>query len=257
MDRKFLQHAFESYVSSFDAADERIALKIEHTYHVARNCDGISARLGLGERQKDIAWAIGMLHDIGRFEQVARSHSFVDSVAGDHAEAGVKALFTDGRITDFIPFGVLTAEELEEIRLAIHLHNKLSLADGLSPEQELFCNIIRDADKLDIFRVCTERSFRAVHEYTEEEVRTSDFSPAVTECFDKRITLDYSKRRTPADLFLGHIAMCFGLYYPDSRREAYEQGYVEKMMDFTFADEANQAQWQQMQSVVRDFLANG
>lgn len=257
MDREFLQHAFDRYVSAFDAADERIALKIEHTYHVARNCDGIARRLDLNERQKDIAWAIGMLHDIGRFEQVARSHSFVDSVAGDHAEEGVKFLFTDGHITDFIPAGVMNAEELEAIRLAIHLHNKLALEAGLSAEQELFCNIIRDADKLDIFRVCTEKSFRAVHEYTEEEVRASGFSPAVTECFEKRITLDYSKRQTPADIFLGHIAMCFGLYYPDSRREAYEQGYVEKMMDFTFADAEKEAQWQQMQSVVRAFLANG
>ena len=38
----------------------------------------------------------------------------------------------------------------EIIKKAIHNHNKLLIEEGLTKEEELFCKIIRDADKLDI-----------------------------------------------------------------------------------------------------------
>ena len=38
------------------------------------------------------------------------------------------------------------------IEAAISQHNVYRLADDLSPRQRLFCQLIRDADKLDIFK---------------------------------------------------------------------------------------------------------
>lgn len=39
--------AFNSYVARYDALDERIAFKVEHTYEVAELCDEIARGEGL------------------------------------------------------------------------------------------------------------------------------------------------------------------------------------------------------------------
>ena len=41
----------------------------------------------------------------------------------------------------------------EIIKKAIYTHNKYKIEDGLNELEELHCKIIRDADKLDHFRV--------------------------------------------------------------------------------------------------------
>ena len=110
IDRAFLKKSFDAYVSAFDRTDERISLKIDHTFCVAENSDSISASLGLSSAEKDVAWAIAMLHDIGRFEQVAASHSFIDSPSNDHAEAGVQFLFAFRQLCRFVPAGSCTEE---------------------------------------------------------------------------------------------------------------------------------------------------
>lgn len=252
IDRSKLSESFERYIGSYDLSDERIALKVLHTYKVAENCDALSEGLGLTDMDKDLAWTIGMLHDIGRFEQVARTGSFIDSKVSDHASAGVDYLFGRGAVRDFIV--ELSGEDAGIIRTAIAQHNRHLLPENLTGRELLHCRIIRDADKLDIFRVCLENSFEAAHEYPAEVVRDSEVSQSVVDCFEKTETLDYSKRKHPADIFLGHIAMCFGLYYPFSRNLAASQGYIARMMDFTFADPDTQKKFERMKEQTVRFL---
>ena len=53
-----------------------IILKKEHTYRVANLSEKIARSISdiydLSEGDVDLAWIIGMFHDIGRFEQVKR-----------------------------------------------------------------------------------------------------------------------------------------------------------------------------------------
>lgn len=49
-----------------------------------------------------MAWLIGILHDIGRFEQLRRYQTFFDYRSMDHAKYGVHVLFEEGHIKDFI-----------------------------------------------------------------------------------------------------------------------------------------------------------
>lgn len=265
IDRELLQRSFDAYINRFDAEDERISLKIRHTAFVAENSDSLSASLGLSPDDRDLAWAVAMLHDIGRFEQAAANGSFLDSVSSDHAAAGVEYLFEQGHISDFVRISdpsaeaqeaslAEAAENLKIIRLAVAWHNKHELPSDLSEREQLFCRMIRDADKLDIFRVCVENTFAVAHEYPPETVAASAISPAVAECFERFETLDYKKRKTPADIFIGHLALSFGLFYPQSRRIAAEQGYLEKMADFTFEQPETQEQYEWMKARLFQFL---
>lgn len=42
IDRTTAVAAFKTYTDAYDAANPRIALKIEHTYHVAEVCDAVA-----------------------------------------------------------------------------------------------------------------------------------------------------------------------------------------------------------------------
>ena len=46
IDRGRANTAFKRYTDAYDAANPRIALKIEHTYHVAEACDAVAREQG-------------------------------------------------------------------------------------------------------------------------------------------------------------------------------------------------------------------
>ena len=158
IDRKQAESAFFAYTSRYDPDNPMIRHKVEHTLRVAANCERIAASLRVGDEDVAFAWLLGLLHDIGRFEQVCRYGTFVDSVSVDHAEFGADLLFRDGLIHEF-PVQGLATDRLNLLETAIRLHNKLTLPEDLDETARCFCDLIRDADKADIFRVVTELSF--------------------------------------------------------------------------------------------------
>ena len=85
--------AFKKYISSYDNQnDPGFNLKVVHTYHVVDNAIMISKKLGLSEEDINLAALIGILHDIGRFDELKNFKKF-DSVGNDHAMFASKLLF--------------------------------------------------------------------------------------------------------------------------------------------------------------------
>ena len=132
MDRKKIICAFENYVSNYNLNDPNIYLKYKHTGKVAENCERIAKSLNLPAKDIDLAWEIGMLHDIGRFEQLRRFDTFNDTESIDHAEFGADLLFKDGLIEKFDD----EKENYELLEKAVRLHSLYRLQDDLS-EREL------------------------------------------------------------------------------------------------------------------------
>ena len=119
---------FDKYVSNYNSENGRIKLKIEHIKRVAEISRKLAKNLNLTDEQIDLAEAIGIFHDIGRFEQVRIYDTFSDKDTVNHAELGVKILFEDNLIDDF---------EIEEkykklIKIAVLNHNRDKIEDGLS-----------------------------------------------------------------------------------------------------------------------------
>lgn len=101
MDLQYAKQQFELYLNNYDREDDKIRLKIAHTYGVVECSRQIAERMGLSEEDKELAQLIGLLHDIGRFEQVKRFGSFEPTVM-DHAAFGVEVLFNGGMIRQFV-----------------------------------------------------------------------------------------------------------------------------------------------------------
>ena len=93
MNRDFVISQFKSYAANFDAADEGVSLKLAHSLRVSSWCDRLARALHLSPDDVDLAWLIGVLHDIGRFEQLREYHTFIDYQSMDHAKYGARYLF--------------------------------------------------------------------------------------------------------------------------------------------------------------------
>ena len=96
LDRPHARQAFAEYTSHYNAADPKVKLKIDHTYRVAALCERIANSLSLPPQDVDLAWLCGLLHDVGRFEQLRRYGTFIDAKSIDHALMSVTVLFEEG-----------------------------------------------------------------------------------------------------------------------------------------------------------------
>ncbi|MBQ5475650.1 MAG: HD domain-containing protein, partial [Lachnospiraceae bacterium] len=85
IDREHIKKRFQEYVERYDISDTKIKLKYDHTYRVAELSDRIAKSLNLTDEDRNIAWTLGMFHDIGRFEQVRRYGTFEDAKSINHA----------------------------------------------------------------------------------------------------------------------------------------------------------------------------
>ena len=225
MDRKKIICTFEKYVSNYNLNDPNIYLKYKHTGKVAENCERIAKSLNLSEQDIDLAWEIGMLHDIGRFEQLRRFDTFIDTESIDHAEFGGDLLFKEGLIQQFDD----EKENYELLEKAIRLHSLYRLPEDLSEKELLFCQVIRDADKIDIYRANYETGLHVIYHVTKEELLNSEITPEVYQVFCEERAIPRNIRKTIADNLVGHIALTFELVYPESKKMAIEQGYLQKL----------------------------
>ena len=113
VDRQKVLDAFAAYIRPYDAQDPKVSLKIHHTYRVAALCEQIGRSIALEGTALDLAWLCGMLHDVGRFEQLRRFGTFDDSKSIDHARAGVQVLFEQGHIRDYLDDDFEDAEAIK------------------------------------------------------------------------------------------------------------------------------------------------
>lgn len=100
LDRAVAQRAFDGYVAGFDMGDPCIAMKYDHTMCVADLCEKIALAEGMGAADVNIAWLCGLLHDIGRFEQVRIWGTFKDAASCSHARLGLAVLTVLRRLMD-------------------------------------------------------------------------------------------------------------------------------------------------------------
>jgi putative nucleotidyltransferase with HDIG domain len=258
VNREAARESFRHYVSSYDASDERILLKVAHTYRVAALSEHIANSLGLSDGDIDLAWLCGLLHDIGRFEQVRRYGTFADSRSVNHAHFGASILFDASPrcrplIRDFLPVGSTESDEL--LHAAISTHGDYRLPTGLDDRTHMFCDILRDADKVDILQVnCTEPA-EAIYDVTERELLESPVSPSVIDAFREHRTLRHDERTHPADVVVSHLCFVFELVFPESRRLARDQGYVFRLARRPFTNPETRQAFDGMEEELRAWLS--
>lgn len=244
IDRAHALEAFHRYVEPYDAGNPRIALKVEHTLRVAELANRIAADSGFTEAGCDVAWLCGLLHDLGRFEQLRRWDTFNDSNSVDHAALGARILFGEDPVAfataepgdDFFARHNRAAGSIRAfcadpaldgmIRAAVAHHSDFRLPDALDVRTRAICDVVRDADKLDILRVTCIDTVETVLGVSEEKLLASTVSPAVEEAFFAHRTVARAERETPADYLVSLACFTYELVYPASLAIGLEQGFL-------------------------------
>lgn len=215
---------YKEYISKYNPEDPKVALKIAHIYRTAEKAKWLATKLELEQEDILLAELIGLLHDIGRFEQIRIYNTFLDKISINHGEYGAKVLFENNLIRNFIE----DKKYDEIIKKAIINHNRNKISKDCNPKELLHCKIIRDADKLDIYYVLLNDTLEAAYPtniYPKEPI-----SENIKKDFIEKHTIDYSNVKSCIDLLVGQIAYVFDINYTYSLQIIKKENYLEKMI---------------------------
>ena len=228
MEFELAEKSFREYLKKYDTNDGSIALKIKHTYEVVKKSEYIVNGLRLDKENIELAKIIALLHDIGRFEQIKEFGEFNDKKI-EHAEFGVKVLFDNGLIRKFID-----EDKYDNIIYkAIYNHNKYKIEENLNEKELLQCKIIRDADKLDNFRVKEKDKLEDMFPkiYNEKTINYETISEKVYEDFMQHECIKLEDRKTIIDYWVCVIAFIFDLNFNVSLKYVKENNYIDTLVD--------------------------
>lgn len=219
------KRVFKEYVSNYNLQDGKIALKVAHILRVSELSKKIATSLNLSEEDIKLAELIGLLHDIGRFEQVRRYNTFIDKISINHGEYGARILFEDNLIEKFN----VDEKYYKIIKTAILNHNRSKIEDNLTEQELLHSKIIRDADKLDCFYVLLTDDIKNTYGCLAEDMQNETFSSEIIREFKEDHMIDYKKRATYGDIWISHMAYVFDFYYKSSYIVIKEKDYLNKL----------------------------
>lgn len=238
MTREFLDELtrrYNAYVDGFRSADgtlpDMLQLKLDHTLGVVADAKRIMGGEGWGEAERVVGEACALLHDAGRYSQLLEHGTFQDAKSFDHAKRGVEV------VERLAWLGELPADERRRILAAVALHNKKEIPAALDAATAELCHLVRDADKLDIFRVMEEAVVDGSLERNPEiawglQVMGAP-SPDVTEAVSKGLPVSYTWIRTLSDFVLIQVGwLNGGLHFRSSLRLAKERHALEFREDF-------------------------
>lgn len=252
IDFRNAKEMFKEYLKDYDLEDGSIQLKIRHTYEVINKSEYIAKGLGLDEENIELAKVIALLHDIGRFEQLKLFHQF-DNTKFDHAKYGAEVLFNDNLIRKFVEDNKYD----EIIKKSIENHNKYKIDEGLSEIEILHSKIIRDADKIDNFRVKEKDSLKDMFPkiYNEETINYEKISQNVYETFLSQKCIKLEDRKTIIDYWVCVIAFIFDLNFDISLKYVRDNHYMDKLIDrIEYRDKETKEKMEQIRKCGKEYL---
>lgn len=203
---------FNEYVNAYDMNNPKIRLKYDHSFRVMDLSLKYAKILGFNEEDTLLAGQIGLLHDIGRFEQARKYNTLNDLGSIDHADLGVKILFEDNLIDKFN----IDRKNYEIIKKTIKNHNKYEIQARLNERELLHAKLIRDTDKLDIL-------YNAAYLNHLDLTTTSEgISPLVLDDILNRRCVKSENVRNNNDRIVRFLAFVFNIYNDECLKEISE-----------------------------------
>jgi hypothetical protein len=226
--RWFLRYAARK-VRKHPRHREAMLLKVTHSIRVSRICAAIGAELGLDRDRLRLARTIGLLHDVARFEQLIRYDTFVDSVSVDHGDLGAELLCEAPLVK------ALTADDCAILLHAVRHHNAATIPKESASGIAFYLKLVRDSDKLDIYRVLSRIWLQPNGCEPASEARqlkdSADLSPVIAAAIEARHIAPMEAVETTTDLLLVRLAWIFDLHFGPSFRQLDRLGYATRLAE--------------------------
>ena len=217
-----IQRRYAGYIGRYRDENGKLPALMElkrfHTEKVVEAARAIAEGEDFSQAELEKGLLAALLHDAGRFEQIRRYGTFNDSKSVDHAVLSHKVVVDEGWTED------------EDVLAAILYHNRRELPGGMTPAREKLCHLVRDADKLDIFRVL-EDQLAQNPDLSQDAfwgLQPGEPSAEVVSAILERRPVDYGLIRTLADFVLIQVGWLRNdLHFAATRRLAAERGHLE------------------------------
>ncbi|MBI4687285.1 MAG: HD domain-containing protein [Nitrospirae bacterium] len=235
-DLDFFKNWFSHYCNSFYSANEEdnrnYSLKEKHIHNVCENIKEILAQSTEHRAQNTdlIAETIALFHDVGRFPQYAKYKTFNDSISVSHGLLGVETLI-ENKVLERLPTG-----EQDLILDSVKFHGVYQIPNLQESEKTFFLKLIRDADKLDIYRVFIE-----YYESPDEQRASAtafglpdspEYSKDVLSCVYKKQIPSYTGLKTLNDFRLMQLSWIYDLNFKATCRLLLDRGYINRIVSF-------------------------
>ena len=224
--RAWMTTYMKSFYTQEKDIQQAILMKEAHTWCVTRIAKALALHLELSAKDVALAEVMGLFHDVGRFRQFTLYQTFNDADSEDHADLGLKVL------ADLPLMKKLPPVDAEAVRFAIGRHNKKEIGPAKTPRMLLFAKLLRDADKLDIYRVL--RPFLAS---PDGQGVSADFLTSF--CNGEQV--DYRRIRTQDDRKLVRLMWAYDVNYAWTLRKIMEKNYLQDIVQHLPSEEKIQA----------------
>ena len=217
--QKAIQY-FIDYTEPYNEISEMCTLKVHHTMRVMNLCETIAKSIGLSDEDIELAKICGLLHDIGRFDQWKYFETFDDSKSLDHAKLGESIIEENDWLHE-----VLQDEEKEDIvKKSVFYHNKFKVSEELPERYKLFCNIVRDADKIDILYLYTTK-------HISPNTKNKAFSEDIYEALLQGREIKKNERKNDADRIAVSLGFIFDINFKESVELLKKEDYINQEID--------------------------
>lgn len=249
LDLEKAQKEFIKYTEKYDLKNQNIKGKQLHSLRVMEISKRIAEMLNLSEEKIQIATLIGLLHDIGRFEQYIRFKYYGVIKEFDHGDYAVQILKNDIR-------KYIEDERYDSIIFkAIKNHNKYKIEDELNEQEEIFAKLIRDADKIDILFECENIFWKC----KEKDIENSILSDEIYEKFKKKELIKIEKNRkynNIDDLFIT-FAYTFDVNYNVSYKIIKDNNYINNTIKrFNFKNQETNEKIEELIKILNEYIEN-
>ncbi len=224
----------------------KVENKLAHVLRVAKNSKELANNLKVPEEHVTLAELIGLLHDIGRFEQYKPTN---EAKKFNHGEAGVELLKKDNYLRRFTK-----EEKYDDIILtAIYEHNRYELSKGLTKEQELFSKIIKDSDKIDLIYEGAEIYWKSPEVI--KSIEEGKLEPKMLQEFYQEKLPDNRNAKSKIDEVLSFISFVFDLNFSYSLQKIKQSNNINKMIDrFCYQIPETKEEMKKVKKVVNEYL---
>ena len=233
MDFSYYLNWFDDYVSrhlNSDEDDKLIILKKNHTLRVLDEARGILGSLQVSEHLNHLIQLAALFHDLGRFPQLAKYHTFRDAESVNHATEGLKVLLKEGILKN------LSLKDRKIVYNAVQFHNRAVIPENLPHDNELALNVLRDADKLDILNVLL-RHLKG--EESENESVTLDlldqptkFTPQLLQATLNRQIIKYNHLVYINDFIILLMGWIYNFNFTHSMKVLKKRGMINELYKF-------------------------
>ncbi len=204
-----------------------LELKLKHSIRVSGICSDIAGSLGWDKYEDTwLAFTVGLLHDVGRFPQYSKYGTFFDSVSLDHGDLGAQI------VSEKFDWEDIPDNFRDNIITSVKYHNKKSLPSGLDPDEYRWSCLVRDADKIDIYRLVEERLDKGtIFEMLPRHLNAEGLTPELVEEIRNTGTGSYSSAKSLQDYRLIQLTWGCDLNFPPSVAILKEEKIIERICE--------------------------